>query len=297
MHILIFGTSGQLGQALHHALRDASHKVTQLGRSGADFAKPETLPAIIKQVQPDAVIIAAAYTAVDKAEEEQALAHLVNAAAPEQIAYTCRKQNIPLVHISTDFVFDGKADTPYTEDHPTNPLGVYGRSKLAGEQAIIDSGCRHAIVRTSWVFSEYGANFVKTMLRFAKTRDELSVVADQIGQPTCAHDLASTCIKLAEDLVATSQKPSGIYHYSGAGSVSWADFARAIFDQAGLATKVIDIPSSDYPTPAKRPAFSVMNCTKIATDYAIIAPDWRPALALVVTALGPNRSAHEGDRT
>ncbi len=285
MHILIFGKSGQLGTALSKELESTAHQVTQLGREEADLALPDHLYFKTKKIEPDVVIIAAAYTAVDKAEEDIAQAEAVNVIGPSKIAQACKELDIPLIHISTDFVFNGQSDDPYTENMKTDPINVYGRTKLEGEQAIANQQGRYAILRTSWVFSEYGNNFVKAMLRLSETRDALNIVADQIGQPTEVHDLAKACLQVADKMVQDKSAPSGIYHFSGKGPVSWADFARAIFAAAGKNVSVTDIPATEFPTPAARPAFSVMNCEKIHQDYAIIAPDWQPALARVIAAL------------
>lgn len=276
--ILVFGETGQVGREL--AVRA---DVVSLGRDLADFTDPYGLGTRIEDTRADAVIIAAAYTAVDKAESEEELATTVNATAPGAIARACAARDLPLVYISTDYVFDGSGSRPWHSDDTTGPLGAYGRSKLAGEKEVRAAGGRHAILRTSWVFSAHGNNFVKTMLRLSETRDTLTVVADQIGGPTAAGDIAATCLSLAERMVAG--QVGGTYHFSGAPDVSWANFAREIFAQTGRKVHVRDIPSSDYPTPATRPANSRLECGKLETDYGIQRPDWRLSLSVVLKEL------------
>jgi dTDP-4-dehydrorhamnose reductase len=215
------------------------------------------------------VINAAAYTAVDRAEEEEALAHAINAEAPATMARACATLGIPLVHISTDYVFDGSGESPRSPDAPTAPINAYGRTKLAGEEAIRASGVLHAILRTSWVFSAHGNNFVKTMLRLSDTRDALGIVSDQIGGPTPASAIAAACAKIASEI-----SKSGTYHFSGAPDTNWADFAREIFSQSNRDITVTGIATSDYPTPAKRPLNSRLDCASILTDFGIIKPSW-----------------------
>lgn len=279
--LLIFGRTGQVATELAGLAPGA----TFLGRDQADLSDPASCAAAIRAAKPTAVINAAAWTAVDKAESEEAAALAVNGTSPGAMAVACAELGIPFVHISTDYVFDGAGETAFTPADPTGPLGAYGRTKLAGEQAIVAAGGTYAVLRTSWVFSAHGANFVKTMLRVGATRDKLTVVADQIGGPTPARAIAKACLAMAEQLAADPGK-SGIYHFSGAPDVSWADFAREIFAQSGLAVTVEDIPTSAYPTPAKRPANSRMDCTATTTTFAIPRPDWRADLADVLQELG-----------
>jgi dTDP-4-dehydrorhamnose reductase len=229
------------------------------------------------------VINAAAYTAVDKAEEEEAQAMVLNAEAPGAMARACAAHDIPFLHISTDYVFAGSGDTPWLETDPVAPRNAYGRSKLAGEQAVLAAGGQAAILRTSWVFSAHGANFVKTMLRLSETRDALSVVADQIGGPTPAADIAATLLVMGRAM--QDGQPGGIYHYGGQPAVSWAGFAREIFAQAGRATTVTDIPTSAYPTPATRPLNSRLSGDKLLADFGIRPPDWKAGLAAVLNDL------------
>lgn len=278
MKILVFGKTGQVATELQrHA------NVVALGREDADLSDPKSCAATIAASDADVVVNAAAYTAVDKAEDEEALATLINGDAPTAIARACADKGIPFVHISTDYVFDGTGQTPWAPQDPTGPLGAYGRSKLAGEIGILAAGGAAVILRTSWVFSAHGNNFVKTMLRLGKDREALSVVADQIGGPTAAVDIAKACLSIANQL--REDKTSGIYHFSGAPDVSWADFAREIFEQAAWKVAVTDIPSSDYPTPANRPLNSRLDCATLKTDFEIFRPDWRNSLADVLAEL------------
>lgn len=277
--ILLFGKTGQVATELQR-LDD----VVALGRDQADLSKPVACADAIRTHAPRAVINAAAYTAVDRAEEEGALATIINGDAPTAMAQACVELGIPLIHISTDYVFAGTGGAPWQPDDPTAPQNAYGRSKLAGEIGIRNSGAVHAILRTSWVVSAHGANFVKTMLRLSDTRDALTVVADQIGGPTPARDIAAACLQIAEQLIADPSK-SGTYHFCGAPDVSWADFARAIFDQAGRAVTVTPIPTTDYPTPAKRPLNSRMDCSAIGQVFGIPRPDWRDGLNIILQEL------------
>lgn len=278
MSLLAFGQTGQVAQEL------ARLGVPTLNRADADLSDPKGCANIIAASGATAIINAAAYTAVDRAETEEVLAHTINAAAPAAMAQACALKGIPLVHISTDYVFDGTGTTPFTPANFTSPLGAYGRTKLAGEDAVRASGTPHAILRTAWVFSAHGANFVKTMLRLGAEREALNIVADQIGGPTPARDIAQACVTMAEALQSDASK-SGTYHFSGAPEVSWADFARAIFAEAQVAVDVSGIPSTDYPTPAKRPLNSRLDCTATQQVFGIERPDWRVGLRHVLTEL------------
>ena len=280
MTLLIFGKTGQVAQELARRAPDAQFA----GRETADLTDPAACAALIRQLHPSAVINAAAYTAVDKAESDAATAQLVNADAPAAMAAACAELGIPFVHISTDYVFDGSGDTARAEDAPTAPLGVYGQTKLDGERAVQAAAGQYAIMRTSWVFSAHGNNFVKTMLRFGAERDRLTIVADQIGGPTASADIAAAALSMAATMRADATK-GGIYHFAGAPDVSWADFAREIFAQSDLAPEVVDIPSSDYPTPAKRPLNSRLDCAAITRDFGIARPDWRFSLQDVIKEL------------
>jgi len=279
--LLVFGATGQVARELAK-LRPGA---TCLGRDRADLADPAACAAAIRASGATAVINAAAHTAVDRAEAEEALATLVNGAAPTAMARECAALGIPFVQISTDYVFDGSGLDRWQPGDATGPLGAYGRSKLAGEAGVRAAGGSHAILRTSWVFSAHGANFVKTMLRLGASRDSLTVVADQIGGPTPARDIAAALLAMTDTLLA-NPVASGTYHFAGAPDVSWADFAREIFAQAGMATTVTDIPASDYPTPARRPGNSRLDCASLTETFGIPRPDWRVGLAGVLTELG-----------
>lgn len=273
--VLVFGQSGQVATELGRL------GATTVGRDVADLGDPAACAALILSSDADAVINAAAWTAVDKAESEEVAATVVNGEAPALMAKAAKDKGIPFVHISTDYVFDGSGNAPWSPKDRTGPLGAYGRSKLAGELGVQAAG--GTVLRTSWVFSAHGANFVKTMLRLGAERERLTIVGDQIGGPTAAADIAATCMAISKALIADPSK-SGTYHLSGAPDVSWADFARTIFDKAGLTPVVEDIPTSAYPTPAKRPANSRMDCSALAT-FGLTRPDWRDGLDRVLTEL------------
>jgi dTDP-4-dehydrorhamnose reductase len=283
MKYLIFGKTGQVGRELQRRCGDAALEMR--GSDVANFEAPAACAAIVAQTDADAIIIAAAYTAVDKAETDEARALLINATTPGAIARAAAARGLPLVHLSTDYVFDGSGSTPFPPDHPTGPLGAYGRTKLAGEAAVRAAGGPHAILRTSWVVSAHGNNFVKTMLRLGAERDRLTIVADQIGGPTCAADIADACFTVARQLQTNPDK-SGTYHFSGSPDVSWADFAREIFTVAGVACEVADIPTSAYPTPAQRPQNSRMDNSRTKAVFGIARPDWRIGLRDILTELG-----------
>lgn len=281
--ILVFGRSGQVAAELQR-LAD----VIAIGRDQCDLASPAACAAVIESHAPYAVINAAAYTAVDRAEEEEALARTINGAAPGAMAEACAKLGIPFIQISTDYVFDGSGDAPWTPTAAPAPQSAYGGTKLAGEEAVRRAGGCHAILRTSWVFSAHGSNFVKTMLRLSESRDSVTVVADQIGGPTPASAIAQACLTIAEQLAADPTK-SGTYHFSGAPDVSWHDFARAILAEAGRDVAVHPIPTSDYPTPARRPLNSRLDCGATEETFGIARPDWRSALFEVIKHLEHER--------
>lgn len=278
MSILVFGASGQVATELQ---RQAA--VTALGRADCDLMIPDAISGVIETHQPSLVINAAAYTAVDRAEEQEPQAMVLNADAPGAMARACAARGIPFCHVSTDYVFDGSGNTPWRETDPAQPRNAYGRTKLAGEQAVMAAGGQAVILRTSWVFSAHGANFVKTMLRLSETRDHLTVVADQIGGPTPAADIAATLLVMGRAMA--QGQPGGLYHYGGAPAVSWADFAREVFAQAGRATTVEDIPTTAYPTPAERPRNSRLSGDKLQADFGIPQPDWKAGLATVLKDL------------
>ena len=278
--LLIFGRTGQVARELGRLVPGA----VVLAREAADLAESGACAARIAEAEVDAVINAAAWTAVDAAEAEREAAFAVNGAAPGEIARACAARGLPLVHISTDYVFDGSGTAPRATDEPTGPLGAYGASKLAGEEEVRAAGGTHAILRTSWVFSAHGSNFVRTMLRLGAERDRLRVVADQVGGPTPADSIAAACLRIAAALVH-DPAVSGTYHFSGAPDVSWAGFARAIFARAGLEVAVEDIPSSAWPTPAPRPLNSRLDCRSTEAAFGLSRPDWGAGLDRVLAAL------------
>ena len=289
MKILVLGSKGQLGCCLADQLSDTDHEVIYTSRSEIDMADLAGTKASIIDLRPNIVINAAAYTLVDKAEDEQYEAAKINHLAVANVASSCSEIGCWLIHISTDYVFDGTASHPYGENAKTNPQGVYGDSKLKGELAIQASGCPHLIIRTAWVYSEYGNNFLKKMLRLGADRDELSIVGDQIGCPTYAQDIAKSIVSILSflDLKGSS---SGIYHYCGDEPCSWYDFARAIFSEAkinGLKTPsyIKSITTVDYPTPAIRPAYSVLDCTKIESVFDVTRSNWRDGIKIVIDRL------------
>jgi dTDP-4-dehydrorhamnose reductase len=288
MKILVLGSKGQLGQCLNDQLAITEHDVVYTSRGQIDIAEFEVTKAQILEISPDIVINATAYTTVDKAEEEHQAADRINHLAVASIAGICDQLDCWLIHVSTDYVFDGNSEVPYKEDNPTNPQGVYGDSKLKGEVAIEASGCKHLIIRTAWVYSEYGNNFLKTMMRLGADRDDLSIVGDQIGCPTYAQDIAKTIVSILSGL--DLQGSSGIYHYCGDESCSWYEFARAIFLEAevhGLKTpsSVKSITTAEYPTPAIRPAYSVLDCTKIESVFDVTRSNWRDGIKIVIDRL------------
>ncbi|WP_417463137.1 dTDP-4-dehydrorhamnose reductase [Kordiimonas sp.] len=278
--LLIFGRTGQVARELQQLA-----PVFALGRDAADLAQPGACAAAIHAHRPRAVINAAAYTAVDRAEAQEDLATAINGAAPAEMALACAALNIPLVYISTDYVFAGTGHRPWAPGDMAQPANAYGRSKWAGEEGIRASGCTHAILRTSWVFSAHGANFVKTMLRLSDTRDQISVVDDQIGGPTPARAIAAACLAIAEQLQEAPEK-TGTYHFSGAPDASWCAFARAIFRQADRPTRVQAISTSAYPTPAARPLNSRLECNTTTSVFGLVRPDWHAGLKECLTELG-----------
>lgn len=279
--ILVFGTTGQVAQSLRDVSGD--RQITFLSRAEADLADPEACAAQIRTRRPQAVINAAAYTAVDRAEEEEDLARLINGEAPGAMAQACAALDIPFLHVSTDYVFAGTGTAAHAPTDPVDPPNAYGRTKLAGEEAVRAAGGQHLILRTSWVFSEYGANFVKTMLRLSETRDALTVVDDQIGGPTPARAIAMALLTACDAMLEGAE--GGTFHFSGAPDTSWANFARETFAQAGCNVQVTGIPTSDYPTPATRPLNSRIDCSALETVFGISRPDWRADVARIMPLL------------
>lgn len=280
MKLLVFGHSGQVATELR---RQGGPEMIALDRAAADFTDPSSCEAAIDVCDAEAVINAAAFTAVDRAEAEEAVALKVNGEAPGAMARACAARGLPFLHVSTDYVFPGSGSGSWRPTDPVAPLNAYGRTKLAGEEAVRAAGGRHIILRTSWVFSAHGANFVKTMLSLADSRDSLSVVDDQIGGPTPAADIAAALLVMAQAM--TSGQTGGTYHFAGSPAVSWAGFARETFAQAGRHVEVTGIPSTEYPTPADRPLNSRLDCAKTYQDFDIAAPDWKSGLAAVLKEL------------
>lgn len=281
MALMIFGQSGQVARELQRQAPEAIF----LDRNVADLTDPAACAEVVRQGKPSAVINAAAYTAVDDAEANEAQAMMVNGVAPGRIAEVCAALNIPMVQISTDYVFEGSGSHSWTPEHPTHPQNAYGRSKLAGEMAVHRAGGPYAILRTSWVFSAHGRNFVKTMLGLSERHETLSVVSDQIGGPTPADAIAETCLIIANTLISAPEK-AGIYHFSGEPATSWECFARETFKRAGREVKVTGISTRDYPTPAVRPLNSRMDTTSLTKTFGIAAADWRAGLDRVLRELG-----------
>jgi dTDP-4-dehydrorhamnose reductase len=309
MKILLLGKDGQLGRELQRSLAGLSN-LTAWGRETADFAKPESLFDLVLAAKPDVIVNAAAYTAVDKAESEPELAHAINAASPAALAKAAQILGCRLIHFSTDYVFDGLGNTPWSEDASTNPQNVYGTSKLAGEQAIAASGCNHFIFRTSWVYAREGGNFAKTMLRLACERDALSVIDDQVGAPTDAGWLADMTAKVLKasgsdttplshrDISPTAvgaTKAHGIYHAANAGEISWHVYASYLIAKAramGFPIKVAPeairaVPSSAFPTPARRPLNSRLDCSKLTRTFGITPPPWQQGIDQLLLHLKP----------
>jgi len=294
--ILVFGSNGQVGTELLRALEPLG-KLIAATRSGmladgsmcevADFTQPQTLPAVLERLQPSTVINAAAYTAVDRAEHERDVAFAVNAQAPGVIARWCAAYHVPMVHYSTDYVFDGTATRPYPVNAQTAPLGVYGASKLAGEHAVREAAGHHLIFRTAWVYAAHGNNFLRTMLRLGGEREELRIVADQVGTPTCATLIAGITARALQ----SSGNVSGTWHLTAAGKTSWYGFAEVIFQQAlarRLLKKIpvlIPVDTTQYPTPARRPAYSCLDTGSLQHDFNLHLPDWRDDVARTVDGL------------
>lgn len=288
MRILVTGREGQVARSLAERVPDGVELIFA-SRPELDLANPSTIEAAVARVKPNLVISAAAYTAVDMAEDEPDLAMRVNGEAPGLLARASRKAGAPIIHLSTDYVFDGQLDRPYREDDPVSPIGAYGRSKLAGEEAVRASGANHIIIRTAWVYSPFGSNFVKTMLRLAGERDTLNVVGDQIGCPTSAHDIADGLLATAMAYRSDPAKFNDTYHLAGSGETSWAGMAQHALDvsraNGGPYATVLPISTADWPTKAARPANSRLDCTKLQQAFGHSVPDWRLAVEKVVRRL------------
>src|SRR5712691_3737946 len=288
MKLLVLGAGGQVGHELCRLAWPAGYSIAAFERDRVDITEAEAVFAAVAHQRPDIVVNAAAYTAVDRAESEPDIAWAVNCTGPANLAAACRDAAIPLIHLSTDYVFDGKKAGAYREDDPVAPLGVYGHSKEAGDRAVRAALAHHVILRTAWVYSAHGHNFVKTMLRLAGEHPVLRVVADQIGSPTSAADIAAAIGTIVQQLDAGNSS-WGTYHFAGGGTVSWHGFAEAIFELAapwrGPAPLVEAIATADYPTPARRPANSVLDCRRIGEAFGIVPRPWREALAEVIGEL------------
>ena len=288
MKLLITGKDGQVGSELCRSLASLGH-IEAVGHKDLDLCDVDAIRRSIRQMDPDVIVNAAAYTAVDKAEEESELAFAVNARAPQVMAEEAAKAGVALVHYSTDYVFDGQKHAPYTEDDATAPINIYGASKLAGEQAIAESGAAHIIFRTSWVYAARGKNFFLTMLRLGSSQAEIKVVQDQIGAPTWSRSIAEVTAAVLKDCfrdrhfvrqkgIARIQERQGIYNLTCQGSTSWFGFARAIFQELTPGVSVLPIPSSEYKTAARRPAYSVLDGSKVKATFGISLPQWEQAL-------------------
>lgn len=276
MKILLTGRNGQVGWELERSLAPLG-EVIATDRAVLDLADPESIRRVVREAMPAVIVNAAAYTGVDRAESEPEAAMRVNGAAPGVLAAEARRLGALLVHYSTDYVFDGAKEAPYAEGDRTNPLNVYGKSKLEGEQAVVASGCRHLILRTAWVYSARGNNFLLTILRRAREQAELRVVNDQIGAPTSA-----VAIARATAAVLRQERRQGIFHMSASGKTSWHGFAEAIVARAGLATRIVGIRSEDYPTAARRPRNSLLDNARLNAAFGIALEDWRGPLAAVM---------------
>ncbi|ERJ57709.1 dTDP-4-dehydrorhamnose reductase [Sphingobacterium paucimobilis] len=285
MKILITGSNGQLGSELQDILKSQADKECYfLDRKQLPLDQTLIIQDILGMYQPDIIIHAAAYTAVDKAESEPVLADIVNHLASEEIAQYCRLNGAKLIAISTDYVFDGNSDTALTEDAPVDPINTYGLTKLKGEQAVLKWHPESIVIRTSWVYSTYGNNFVKTMIRLMTEREEISVIDDQIGSPTYAKDLAQAIV----DIIEGEDWVGGVYHYSNEGEISWYDFAVAIREIKGLDCRINPIPTAQYPTPAKRPKYSLLDKSKIKRTFKVEVPDWRTSLQAMLAKVTSN---------
>ena len=285
--VLLIGAKGQVGQELQVTLPQLG-EVISIGREELDLTNSEKIGQLIREIHPDYLVNAAAYTAVDKAETEPDLAYSINSIAPKIMAESAEKIKAKFLHISTDYVFDGRKNTPYLETDLTNPLGVYGQSKLRGEEEIKTVNSQAIILRTAWVYGSYGkSNFVKTMLRLGKEREELKVVVDQVGSPTWSKDIATAITQLLINV----DNPAGIYNFTNSGVASWFDLTKAIFEEAKISgiplkiQRVIPITTAEYPTPAVRPAYSVLSGQKISQQLGYIPPYWRDSLKAMLNQL------------
>ena len=291
MRMVVTGRDGQVVRSIVERANGSDVNVVPLGRPDLDLAgSADAVMDVVERARPDVLVSAAAYTQVDRAEAEAELAFAINEEGPRALARAAGNMGVPIIHLSTDYVFDGLKPEPYVEDDPTEPAGVYGGSKLAGERAVLAANPNSVVLRTAWVYSPFGANFVKTMLRLAGDREEVRVVADQRGNPTSALDLADGILAIADRLIGSSDRTErGVFHMVGRQEASWAELAGAVFTTSaksgGPSASVVPIASVDYPTAARRPANSRLDCSKLSRVYGIQLPDWRPSLETVVTRL------------
>lgn len=280
--VLVTGKNGQLGSELQELAHNyPNYNIVFVDREEMDLSNPDQIFEVLDAQKPEIIVSAGAYTAVDKAESDQELCDAVNHIAVKTIGAWAADNNANVIHISTDYVFDGTSETPLKETDEPDPINVYGLTKLHGEQALRASSANHVIIRTAWVYSTYGANFVKTMIRLMSEREEIGVVADQIGTPTYARDLAKAIMQIIE----APEFVQGVFHYSNEGKISWHDFATAIKEIKGFSTKVNAIGSDAFPTPAKRPNFSLLDKTKIKEVYKVSVPDWKTSLEEMLAKL------------
>lgn len=291
MRIVVTGSHGQVARSLLEIGPSRGHEIVTVGRPDFDLGGDEaTIIAALMRAKPGAIVSAAAYTAVDKAESEPALAEAINARGPAAVARAAAKLDVPLVHLSTDYVFDGQKTSPYVETDEARPAGAYGASKLRGEEAILREHGNSAILRCAWIYSPFGSNFVRTMLRLAAERDEIEVVADQVGNPTSALEIATGALRVAENLAkGTVEAQRGVFHMTGKGETSWAGFAEAIFAESkaagGPSAQVRHITTAQFPTPAARPANSRLDNTLLGHTHGVRLPAWQTSLAAVVHRL------------
>lgn len=299
MRIAVTGTTGQVVTSLIERGAVAGHQIVAIGRPSLDLADPESVSRALAGAAPDFIVSAAAYTAVDTAERESDLAHAVNGAGAGAVAAAARALGVPVIHLSTDYVFDGALDRPYVESDLTGPTGVYGASKLDGERAVLAAHADSVVLRVAWLYSPFGSNFVKTMLRLARDHDAVSVVADQVGNPTSALAVADGILRVAANMKA-DRHPGlrGVFHMTASGEASWADFAEAIFAasaaRGGPSARVRRIGSVDYPTPARRPANSRLDSRRIAVAHGVTLPEWRLSLDDAMDRLQPTANEVQG---